>query len=360
MHWLQKTLTPQVADESLRRQGFLVVIVSSALTALALVLSLSSLGAPNQSPITIGIAFFGSFLYLSCAIMARYGIIRPAAYLITWGPCVGIIATLIANPSAIAIAFFSLPILLASIVLSSRQMLPIALLELFVALIIARQSAAEDRSYYAVIFFVIMISALAYLGAWSVERALRAAGVAGRDLELANRALLASNGDLEGRVAQRTADLQQTLHSLQGREAELHQTLDDLRSSQDTIRELSAPILPVAPGVLVAPMVGALDSARAAVLTSSLLSAAERASARYMIMDVTGVPVIDTQVAQVLLQAAQALRLLGTRVIITGIRPEVAQTLVGLGADLGEVITRGSLQSGIAEAIRRLSPAVLV
>jgi rsbT co-antagonist protein RsbR len=123
------------------------------------------------------------------------------------------------------------------------------------------------------------------------------------------------------------------------------------------IRELSAPILPVAPGVLVAPMIGAVDSGRAAVFMSNLLDAAERERARYLIIDVTGIPVIDTQVARVILQAAQAMRMLGAQAILTGIRPEVAQTLVGLGIDLSGLITRGTLQSGIAEALGRMSVA---
>ncbi len=90
---------------------------------------------------------------------------------------------------------------------------------------------------------------------------------------------------------------------------------------------------------------------------SSLLSTAQREGARYLIIDITGIPVIDTHVARVLLQATHALRLLGSQVILTGIRPEVAQTLVSLGVDLSGIITRGSLQSGIAEAVSRLPAA---
>ena len=75
------------------------------------------------------------------------------------------------------------------------------------------------------------------------------------------------------------------------------------------------------------------------------------AHAKTAIIDITGVPVVDTQVASALLRAAQAVRLLGAQVMLTGIRPEVAQTLVGLGVNLGDIITRSTLQSGIAYAI---------
>ena len=74
------------------------------------------------------------------------------------------------------------------------------------------------------------------------------------------------------------------------------------------------------------------------------------AHAKTAIIDITGVPVVDTQVASALLRAAQAVRLLGARVILTGVRPEVAQILVGLGVDLRGIITRSTLQSGIADA----------
>jgi rsbT co-antagonist protein RsbR len=356
MQRFQQALTPRTTDETLRRQGFLVIIVSVALTLLALILSANSLVSDGFS-FANGVSLVGAVIYCVCAVLAKNGIVRPAAYLITWIPALVLISVILLEPNSITVYFLSIPILLSSIVLSSLQIFPVVLAGLASALIAASNASPAAGSFFAAIAFVIAMSALAYLGAWSVERALRGTQEARGALEQANQALNDTNNDLENRVTRRTADLQQALHNLQQREAELHQTLDELRSSQETIRELSAPILPVAPGVLVAPIVGAIDSGRVTVLMNSLLSATEHEGARYLIMDVTGIPVIDTQVAQVLLQAAQATRLLGARVILTGIRPEVAQTLVGLGVDLGGIITRDTLQSGIAEAIRRLPVA---
>jgi rsbT co-antagonist protein RsbR len=357
MHWLQQALTPRTTNEDLRRQGFLVVIVSVALTLLALILTANSLISTGFS-FSNGASLFSALICCVCAILARQGIVRPAAYIVTLIPCLILVSVLIVQPSATTVYFLSIPILLASIVLSSLHVLPVSLLGLVAALIAAsRVNGAEGGSFFAAIFFVIMSSALAYLGAWSVERALRSAREAGHALGVANQALNGANSDLESRVVQRTAEVQQALHELQQRETELHQTLAQLRSSQEAIRELSAPILPVAPGVLVAPVIGAIDSDRTAVLMNSLLHAAEREGTRYLIIDITGILVIDTQVAQVLLQATRAIELLGAQVILTGIRPEVAQTLVGLGIDLSAIITRDTLQSGIAEAVRRLPAA---
>jgi len=82
----------------------------------------------------------------------------------------------------------------------------------------------------------------------------------------------------------------------------------------------------------------------------TLLHGISHMTARFAILDITGVPIVDTQVAHVLIQAAQSVRLLGGQVILTGIRPEVAQTLVGLGVNLNDLIVRGNLQSGVAYA----------
>ncbi|MCS6886631.1 PAS-domain containing protein [Chloroflexus sp.] len=119
------------------------------------------------------------------------------------------------------------------------------------------------------------------------------------------------------------------------------------------LAELSTPLLEVGPRVLLAPMVGAFDSARAAMLIESLLQAVQQRQARFVVLDVTGVPVIDTQVAHAILQCATSVRLLGAQLVMTGIRPDVAQTLVALGVDLSAIITRADLRDGVQYALRR-------
>lgn len=126
-----------------------------------------------------------------------------------------------------------------------------------------------------------------------------------------------------------------------------------IEAQQAALRELSTPLIPVAAGVLVMPLVGAIDSRRAQQIIEGLLAGIAEQKARAAIIDITGVKVVDSQVAGALLQAAQAARLLGTEMILTGISPEVAQTLVQIGADLSGLATRGSLQSGIAYALGR-------
>jgi rsbT co-antagonist protein RsbR len=128
-----------------------------------------------------------------------------------------------------------------------------------------------------------------------------------------------------------------------------------IAAQQAALRELSTPLIPVRDDVLVMPLVGTLDSMRAQQIIEALLSGVEQQGARAAIIDITGVSIVDTQVANALLQAAQAVRLLGAQVVLTGIRPEVAQTLVGLGVDLRAITTRATLQDGIATVLRRLT-----
>ncbi len=108
------------------------------------------------------------------------------------------------------------------------------------------------------------------------------------------------------------------------------------------------PIIPVTRDALVVPLVGAIDSSRAGQLLDDLLTMIERMRARTIFLDVTGVAIVDTQVAASLLQIAAAARLMGAEAVLVGIRPEVAQTLVGLGVDLETIHTVASLQEGLA------------
>jgi PAS domain S-box-containing protein len=126
-----------------------------------------------------------------------------------------------------------------------------------------------------------------------------------------------------------------------------------IRMQAASLAELSTPLIPISDQVVIMPLIGAIDSRRAQQVLDTLLQGIAQSGARFAILDITGVTVVDTQVANALLRAAQAVQLLGARAILTGIRPEVAQTLVGLGANLDSIITRGTLQAGIAYAIEQ-------
>jgi rsbT co-antagonist protein RsbR len=124
-----------------------------------------------------------------------------------------------------------------------------------------------------------------------------------------------------------------------------------IRAQEASLQELSTPLIPINDQVLAMPLIGAVDSRRAQQVIESLLHGVAEQRATTVILDITGVSVVDTQVANGLIRAAQAVQLLGAQVVLTGIRPEVAQTLVGLGVDLRAIVTRATLQSGISYAM---------
>jgi rsbT co-antagonist protein RsbR len=134
-------------------------------------------------------------------------------------------------------------------------------------------------------------------------------------------------------------------------EAEAQRLQEEIiRMQAETLAELSTPLIPVRDDVLVMPLVGAIDEARAERVLQTLLSGIVERAARFALLDITGVRVVDAQVAEALVRTARAAELVGARVILTGLRPGVAKTLVELGVDLGSIVTRGTLQSGIAFA----------
>jgi rsbT co-antagonist protein RsbR len=131
-----------------------------------------------------------------------------------------------------------------------------------------------------------------------------------------------------------------------------------IRQQQDSIRELSTPVLPVRERLLILPIIGVLDTERARQLTEQLLNGIRTHRAKVVVIDITGVPDVDESVANNLVRTVDASRLMGASVIITGLSPLIAQTLVTIGVDLSKMDTIGDLQGGLEEAERLLGYAV--
>jgi rsbT co-antagonist protein RsbR len=132
-----------------------------------------------------------------------------------------------------------------------------------------------------------------------------------------------------------------------------------IRQQQEAIRELSTPVLQVRERLLILPIIGVVDSERARQLTEQLLRGVRSNRAKVVVMDITGVPSVDATVANHLVQTVEASRLLGATVIVTGLSPEIAQTLVTIGVDLSKMNTVGDLQGGIEQAERVLGYRVI-
>lgn len=126
------------------------------------------------------------------------------------------------------------------------------------------------------------------------------------------------------------------------------------------LQELSAPLIPVFEGITVMPLIGTIDTERARQIMENLLDGVVKHRSEVVLIDITGVPVVDTMVAHHIIQAAEAVRLVGARCMLVGIRPEIAQTIVNLGINLDEIITKNTLKKGVEAALEIINRKIIV
>ena len=131
-----------------------------------------------------------------------------------------------------------------------------------------------------------------------------------------------------------------------------------IKRQQEELLELSTPVVKLWDGILALPIIGTLDSARTQVVMESLLQSIVQTNSRVAIIDITGVPTVDTVVAQHLLKTITAARLMGADCIISGVRPQIAQTIVHLGINLQDVTTKATLAAAFKVALDRIGLAM--
>jgi len=176
-----------------------------------------------------------------------------------------------------------------------------------------------------------------------------------------SRELQRTNEGLELQVNQRTIELQQANERLQSELVERERAERERAALQEEIivaqrarlKEMSTPLIPITDQIMIMPLIGTVDRARAEQVLESALRGVQRSRARIVILDITGMTHIDTAVAAMLVATTRALRLLGAQAVLTGLRPEFARLLVAENIELGALETRGTLQSGIAYALKR-------
>ena len=144
------------------------------------------------------------------------------------------------------------------------------------------------------------------------------------------------------------------LEELRSQRQDLQHKLDTIERQQLAIRELSTPIIELWDSILTLPLVGVIDTQRALELTTQLLERITKSNARFVIIDVTGIDVLDTMTANHFIQMVRAARLLGTSCVITGVSPQIARTIVEIGIDLDEIDTLRSLKEGLVFCLRKL------
>lgn len=183
----------------------------------------------------------------------------------------------------------------------------------------------------------------------------------GRTFELTVRMLRTERGSL-GRlwVVRDITEQRRSQEALKASEASLRAVVQEQERLIATIREIGTPVLPIYNRVLVLPLVGHIESTRSAHLMDALLDAIQRHQASVVIIDITGVSLVDTSVANSLIQSMQAAALLGAHCVLVGISAAVSRTIVHLGVDLSQVTTRRDLQAGFAFALHHLGCAITV
>jgi anti-anti-sigma regulatory factor len=171
------------------------------------------------------------------------------------------------------------------------------------------------------------------------------------DLHEANGRLL-KRGDELDTINQRLQQELEERHRSDRERADLQDTI--IRNQRTRLAEMGTPLIPISAEVVAMPLIGTVDRERADQILETALRGAQHARAQFIILDITGIHVVDNGVAETLVRTARALQLLGTSAIITGVRADVAQTLVGLDVDMSNIVCLGRLQDGINWAQKRL------
>ncbi len=354
-------LTVSHPDEDIRRRGRNSIYLSLAVIVtclLALPITLAPL-RDSALPATVGIFALVISTHVGLVALAQRGLVTLAGMISLGIATVAIIGSILGGSTlGGAPYYFALLALMASMVFPARYiMLGLIINPAVIALLWYMLPAASLQPVPAPLVIVssialtIFATMFATLGAWSSEQSLRAARQSRAELEHAKRQLEQGVSLLELRVAERTADLRAALDDRERKSLALEESLTTQQRLTQLLLDVSIPVLPVRHDTLVAPLIGVIDGERADELLGRVLGQIEIQRARTLILDITGVPIVDTQVANRLIQTAQAARLLGAEVVLTGIRPEVAQTLVGLGVDLSAITTYSTLESAIGSVL---------
>ncbi len=201
-----------------------------------------------------------------------------------------------------------------------------------------------------IVLFVALATAIALLLLWQNHARLTRAL---QQSQQTNQELQALKASLESQIAERTRVLQEMLQTLEKQATEERQLREALLQQQEVILGLSVPIIPVIDQVLVIPLIGLIDEHRLQQIQQRALQAIQQFNAHTLILDITGVPAIDTHVAAGFIQIAQAVRLLGAKTFIVGIHPEVAHSMVRAGIELHYMQPFARLQDALSVLIEQ-------
>jgi rsbT co-antagonist protein RsbR len=357
---LTSLITVRHPEGDAQRRGQNIILLAAGLNVLTILLTAYATVAGSLSPQIIIPAITGFVVQTAVIIAARNGHVDLAGGIMVGMAIMGIVGSAILNADQfITPIFLPIPLLIGAAVQRPTSIVitlfgVLAGMAVIASALPPPENVPLRNALFVVIgllsFFITLTGVLIGIGNERLRRRLR------EEVQRADQTLQALqtlNEELDLRVQMQTETLQQILHELEERSAEQERLLQEIAGQRDIIRELSLPILPVGDDVLVAPLIGALDGERLRQLQTQAFQRVERTHARMLILDVTGVPLIDTHVAHGLTGLIQGLRLLGADVVIVGVRPEVAQTIVGLGIQLQKVSVFSDLGSALQHATLR-------
>lgn len=349
--WIASVRAP---DEDVQRRGRLLNILALGMIMLSLVYVPISL-ITGYALLRIGQLLIMALAAAGAFWLGRSGRITLGAYLLI-GVLIYVVASSIPGRffSANILFFTILPVLFADVLLAPIHIWNVLIITVVVSVVRVSQlppgirySMSWNTAFYNAPLLLFAVALVSFLSARATIQTLRHLARARAEAEAASQALAASNAALETRVEERTVALRRALEEQQAIAAQLQSSLAAQQELNRVIASLSVPVIPISAGTLVAPIVGNLDTERTGLLLTTLLEQVETTGARTVVLDITGVAVVDTQVAAALLRVAGAARLMGAETVIVGIRPEVAQTMVHLGVDLTGLRTAATLQDGL-------------
>jgi rsbT co-antagonist protein RsbR len=351
---IQRVLQISTNDSNLQRRGQTLVTISIFLLGLLIISIPITLSRPDPIPSIIA-SIMGFITVIGTLVLAKIGRVALASWiLIVLALLTVSIPLFVRREVSPTIFYLLIPLIVAGVVLRPWEnwivlaaTVSIAVISIGLATPDSRTSAYGSVVVSTSLSLIMVLGLISLLGASVTQRAFEENVQARREAEQLAHKFEDLSARLEQEVSARTSELQQALTSVEARDAEKQALLDQVMLQGAQIREMSVPVLPVDQRTLVMPLVGTLDSERLLHLQEQALSTIERSKARLLLLDITGVPVVDSQVAQGLISTIQAVRLLGAEPVLIGVRPEVAQSLVALGIDLADLRTAGDLQGAL-------------
>ncbi|MFC1642358.1 STAS domain-containing protein [Myxococcota bacterium] len=210
--------------------------------------------------------------------------------------------------------------------------------------------SSEDARRFDTLLSVIDAAAAGDFGKRANVEGLDWLGVIGVRIDM----MIDDMADLVKREQDQAAKLQERSRDVEEQVKRVLQQNELITRQQMAIQELSTPVLQLWDDVLALPVIGVVDTARSVDIMERLLTEISERQSRYVVLDITGVEVVDTKTADHFLKVIQAAELLGAQCILTGIRPAVAQTLVAIGVDLSSIKTLRTLRDGLRECLREM------